>query len=93
MEYKMSNYGQNIIADEANEKRANDIIQMLESNDTIKLDFSGIQVSTTFAIKRILRPIVEKYGFSELFRKLIFCNVPAETQIVISTAIEGLKDN
>lgn len=93
MNYKMSEYGPNIIADKANEKRANDILKLLETNNTINLDFTGIQIATTFAVRMILRPIVEKYGFSELFNKVVFCNVPPETTIVVSTAIERLQEN
>lgn len=93
MEYKMNENGQNIIADLANEKRANEILQILDSNDSVDLDFLGIQIATTFAIRQILRPIVEKYGFSELFRKVAFLHVQPDTKIVIATAIERLRQD
>ena len=87
----MNSYGLNIIANESNEKIANDILQALDNEDCIELDFTGIRVMTTYAAKRILRPIVEKYGFSELFKKLSFHNVSSEIKVVISAAIDGLK--
>ena len=92
MIYNMSKYGANIIANESNSKMSAEILEILTTEDSVDLDFTGIQVVTTYAAKSILKPIVDKYGFSALFQKLSFLNVPSDIKVVISTAIDGLKN-
>ena len=90
MNYDISEFGSNIVSGSSTEKIVRKLLELLDDNDVLCLDFKNINVMTTTATKEILKPIVDKYGIEHLFKKIHFCNVAEDLKIVISTAIDGL---
>ncbi|MBP3366685.1 MAG: hypothetical protein J6K96_06775 [Treponema sp.] len=90
MKYDIAKFGSNIIPGGATDKIANEILDLLSSNDSLSLNFERINLMTTRAAKEILKPIVDRYGIEQIFKKIHFCNVADDLKIVISTAIDSL---
>lgn len=55
------------------------------------IDFENVNLMTTTAAKSILQPIANKYGYNNIFSKLILKNVSEDLKIIIATAIDGLQ--
>ena len=87
----MSKYGRNITSEHSTNEIVKDILKLLKNNDEVfELDFKGVSLVTTSAMKAIFKPIVEEYGTENLFKRIRFCNVVDDLKIIISIAIDSL---
>lgn len=91
MEYKISNQGTIFTSELDTPVIKKEILKILEKADSIVLDFAEVSVMTTTAAKSILQPIVDTYGYENLFNKVFFKNVSDNMKIIIGTAVDGLK--
>ena len=83
--------GYNFTSQDDTVKIVEEIINYLSANDKIVIDFENVNLMTTTAAKSILQPIANKYGYNNIFSKLIFKNVSEDLKIIIATAIDGLQ--
>lgn len=91
MDFQISKYGYNFTSQDDTVKIVEEIIYYLSANDKIVIDFENVNLMTTTAAKSILQPIANKYGYNNIFSKLIFKNVSEDLKIIIATAIDGLQ--
>lgn len=91
LDFLISKYGCNFTSQDDTVQVVEEIIKYLNINDKIVIDFQNVNLMTTTAAKSILQPIANKFGYNEIFSKLIFKNVSDDLKIILATAIDGLQ--
>ena len=86
---KVSSFAEN--KDIAREIRLNNIIPVLENNETITLDFNGIEAATQSFIHALLSDIIRKYG-SEVLDKIFFKNCNNNVKAIIQIVVEYMQE-
>lgn len=93
VEFKISKYGNNFTQEDDVKDIPNQIISLLNNEESIILDCSDVIVMSTTAVKAILKPIAKKYGYENLFNKILFKNTTEDLQVVIGIAVEYLQSD
>jgi len=86
---KVSSFAEN--KDIAREIRLNNIIPALENNETVTLDFKGIEAATQSFIHALLSDIIRKYG-SEVLDKIFFKNCNNNVKAIIQIVVEYMQE-
>ena len=84
MTIRLSNYGNSLgTRDDARQIRKN----ILESNETVILDFENISIISNSFADELLGIIVRDFGITTLKEKVLFKNTNKEVQMTIKKAI------
>lgn len=86
---KVSNFAEN--KDIAREIRLNNIIPALENNETITLDFKGIEATTQSFIHALLSDVIRKYG-GEILDKIFFKNCNDNVKTIIQIVVAYMQE-
>ncbi len=78
--------------DLARDIRLNRIIPALEKNDTVVLDFEGVEGATQSFIHALISDIIRKYG-TEVLDKLSFKNCNDTVKKIISIVVDYMQES
>lgn len=85
---KISEIGKNI----TNDIVGNQIYEKIKAGlnkDSVTLDFSDVNVMTTFCAKQIFRPLLEELGEEEFNKRILFKNITPTIEYEINMGLNG----
>ena len=90
MNYDMSKYGESITNEIISGKIANDLLEIIDSEGIIELDFANVNLLTTTCIKKIFGNITKQIPAELFFNRFCFKNASADLKTIISHGLEDL---
>lgn len=88
IEIRISKLGKNITNDIVGAQIYEKIKNCLEQ-DSVTLDFSDVNVMTTFCAKQIFRPLLEELGEEEFNKRILFKNITPTIEYEINMGLNG----